>query len=105
MMTEHEIEQRDSQRNLNQELLGDLAVLRTGNVNLRTFEVDVPMIVGARHAMGLSQREFSRILNVSVRTLQDWEQGRRSPTGPAQSLIKIAIKRPEVLKEIFVSYP
>lgn len=48
---------------------------------------------------GLSQSEFAKLLGVSVRTLQDWEQGRREPSGAAQTLIAIAERRPEVLRE------
>ncbi len=102
-MSEREIERRDAQRDLNQELLDDLHVMQDGVKDLRTFVVDQPTIVTARHAMGMTQAEFSRVLNVSLRTLQDWEQGRRTPTGAAQSLIKLAVRRPDVLKEVFSS--
>lgn len=49
--------------------------------------------------MGLSQTQFARLLGVSIRTLQQWEQGRRHPTGPARRLLAIAEKRPDVLLE------
>jgi putative transcriptional regulator len=48
---------------------------------------------------GLSQKEFAKILGVSVRTLQDWEQGRRKPSGEAATLLKIAEKNPDLLME------
>ena len=54
----------------------------------------------ARAATGLSQAQFARLLGVSARTLQEWEQGRKAPSGAAATLLKIAEKRPEVLKEI-----
>ena len=53
-----------------------------------------------RQKSGLSQADFARLLGVSVRTLQDWEQGRRSPTGAARSLLLVAVKRPKVLREV-----
>jgi putative transcriptional regulator len=43
---------------------------------------------------------FATLLGVSARTLQDWEQGRRSPTGAAKPLLKVAVTHPEVLREI-----
>ena len=55
----------------------------------------------ARHKAGLSQAQFAVLLGVSKRTLQDWEQGRREPSGAAKSLLKIAEKRPDVLREVF----
>jgi DNA-binding transcriptional regulator YiaG len=46
-------------------------------------------LIRVRRRTRLTQREFARLLNVSVRTLRNWEQGRRKPTGPAVSLIRI----------------
>lgn len=57
-------------------------------------------IVKARGKLGLSQSKFAAILGISADTLQNWEQGRRSPTGPAQVLLKIAVKHPDVLLEV-----
>lgn len=54
----------------------------------------------ARAATGLSQAQFASLLGVSVRTLQEWEQGRKSPSGAAATLLRIAGKRPDVLKEL-----
>ncbi len=50
-----------------------------------------------RADLKLSQEAFAEALGVSVRTLQNWEQGRRSPTGPAVKLLRIAARHPEVL--------
>lgn len=56
-------------------------------------------VISARTKSGLSQAEFAKLLGVSVRTLQEWEQGRRQPSGAAKTLISIAERRPDVLKE------
>ena len=49
---------------------------------------------------GLSQQKFANVLGVSRRTLEGWEQGRRKPTGAARSLLTIAAKRPDLLREL-----
>ena len=51
---------------------------------------------------GMSQTKFAKMLGVSKRTIQEWEQGRRKPTGAAKSLLTVAEKRPDVLREIFL---
>ncbi|WP_284620781.1 helix-turn-helix domain-containing protein [Aquabacterium humicola] len=65
----------------------------------RATEVEVNEVVQARQSTGLSQAEFATALSISKRTLQEWEQGRRSPSGAAQALIRIARKHPEVVRE------
>lgn len=52
----------------------------------------------ARAKVGLSQSEFATLLGVSVRTLQDWEQGRREPSGAAKTLLRIAARTPEAVR-------
>ena len=52
-----------------------------------------------RHRLGKSQNEFALMIGISVATLQNWEQGRRTPEGPAQALLKIAAKNPEAVAE------
>ena len=54
-------------------------------------------IAAARAATGLSQEQFARLLGVSKRTLQEWEQGRKQPSGAARVLLKIAARQPRVL--------
>ena len=65
----------------------------------RTTQVEVNEVVQARRSTGLSQAEFASALSISKRTLQEWEQGRRLPSGAAQALIRIAHKHPEVVRE------
>ncbi len=57
-------------------------------------------IVRLRTNLGLSQSKFASLLGISRDTLQNWEQGRRQPTGPAKVLLKIAAKNPAVLLEV-----
>ena len=66
-------------------------------------KVAVSPVISARVKSGLSQSQFAGLLGVSIRTLQEWEQGRRVPSKAAQTLITIAERRPEVLREISVS--
>jgi putative transcriptional regulator len=67
----------------------------------RVFRVDPKSdIVRVRSKLGLSQSKFAAILGISEDTLQNWEQGRREPTGPAKVLLKIAARHPEVLLEV-----
>ena len=66
----------------------------------RITRVKLPLAAEARQRMGISQMEFAALLGVSVRTLQDWEQGRREPTGAAKTLIRVAEQHPRVLKKL-----
>lgn len=66
----------------------------------RTTKVKITEAAEARALMGLSQQEFALLLGVSARTLQDWEQGRREPTGAAKMLLRVAVSHPEVLREL-----
>ena len=69
----------------------------------REHPIDVPKALEARMRSGLSQQKFADVLGVSRRTLEAWEQGRRKPTGAARSLLMIATKRPEVLREVLTA--
>ena len=61
---------------------------------------DRMLVAEARAKTGLSQDKFATLLGISVRTLRDWEQGRRSPSGAARTLLRIATKHPEALREV-----
>lgn len=65
----------------------------------RVTQVAQNEVVEARQGTGMSQAEFASALSISKRTLQEWEQGRRSPSGAAQALIRIARKHPRVVRE------
>jgi putative transcriptional regulator len=73
--------------------------IKKGNAG-RRFTRDSFPLVRAKEKAGLSQAEFAELLGVSVRTLQDWEQGRRTPSGAAKTLLKVAERYPEVLREV-----
>src|SRR6184192_10738 len=62
--------------------------------------INVPDVARTRAKTGLSQARFAQLLGVSVRTLQDWEQGRRAPSGAARTLLMIAAKNPQALLEM-----
>jgi len=62
--------------------------------------VNVPGVAEIREKTGLSQSRFAILLGVSVRTLQDWEQGRRAPSGAARTLLLVADKNPKALLEV-----
>ena len=63
----------------------------------RTFEFKPSDIRKIRESLGLSQSEFALLIGVSVATLQNWEQGRRRPEGPARALLRIVEKHPDVV--------
>ena len=65
----------------------------------RVTQVPLNEVAEARQSTGLSQAEFASALSISKRTLQEWEQGRRSPSGAAQALIRIARKHPKIVRE------
>ncbi len=65
----------------------------------RLFTMDVPEVAIIRKNLGISQTEFALMIGVSVRTLQNWEQGRRKPKGPAKALLHIAAKKPGAVLE------
>jgi putative transcriptional regulator len=84
---------------LGEQLLQSVREMKAG-LRGRVHTSEVSSIVEARLLSGLSQAAFAALMGVSVRTLQDWEQGRREPSGAAKTLIKVARLHPEVLKEL-----
>ena len=65
----------------------------------RKYEVKPPDIKMVREKLQVTQREFATMIGVSTRTLQNWEQGRRRPEGPANALLKVAAKNPKAVLE------
>lgn len=101
-MTEKKLKARDAKRDLGAELLASALEMKAGKKG-RVHKIALSEVTQARAKSGLSQSQFAQVLGVSPRTLQEWEQGRRKPSGAAQSLLAIAAKRPEVIREVFQS--
>ena len=78
------------------DLLQSVKQMRRGQA-ARVTKVVLPAAAEARAKTGLSQQDFANLLGVSARTLQDWEQGRREPTGAAKTLLRVAASHPKVL--------
>ncbi len=98
-MTEKQLAQWEKSRDIGQEILQGVRDIKAGRVGRRYTTESYP-IVRAREKSGLSQAKFAELLGVSVRTLQDWEQGRREPNAAAKTLIKVAELHPSVLRKI-----
>lgn len=95
-LSDNELETWETSRDIAAELEQSVREMLTG----QGTEVSISPVVSARIKSGLPQARFAALLGVSVRTLQEWEQGRRQPSGAAKTLITIAQKRPEVLSEL-----
>ena len=76
------------------------AILRGEAKARRTFVFDVSGVRRFRDEHDISQAEFASLLGISVRTLQNWEQGRREPEGPAKVLLQVAAKYPEAVWDV-----
>lgn len=86
-----------AKRNVGREILEGLRQLKRGEIGR---VVSVPSVTAIRERTGLSQAQFAVLLGVSVRTLQEWEQGRRAPSGAARTLLMVAAKNPQALLEV-----
>lgn len=86
-----------AKRNVGKEILQGLHQLKRGEVGR---VVNIPSVTKIRERTGLSQAQFAALLGVSVRTLQEWEQGRRAPSGAARTLLLVAAKNPQALLEV-----
>jgi len=86
-----------AKRNVGREILEGLRELKRGEVGR---VVNIPAVATIRERTGLSQAKFASLLGVSIRTLQEWEQGRRAPSGAARTLLMVAAKNPQALLEV-----
>lgn len=85
------------ERNIGEEILNGIREIKSGKTDR---VVNVPPVADIRQKTGLSQTRFAELLGVSVRTLQDWEQNRRTPSGAARTLLLIAHKNPKALLDV-----
>lgn len=126
MMSDVQLKARDAGRDIGAELLQSVREMKAGQWTRKTTFEPLPdgsvrrtvlradgtvekqevlvgpqwQLMAARAQSGLSQSEFARATGVSVRTLQEWEQGRKVPSGAAQSLLKLISRHPELLAEL-----
>ena len=93
---------------MNDELFAELmesvreggAILRGEKEPSRKFVIEAPDVKQIREGYDLSQREFAALLGISIKTLQNWEQGRRTPHGAARILLQVAAKHPKAVWDV-----
>ncbi len=91
------------ERNVGQEILAGIKEIKEwqqGKKQLKTTRVQLPRaadVAKIRQKLDLTQDEFANFMGVNVKTLQNWEQKRREPQGPARSLLRVAEKAPEAI--------
>jgi putative transcriptional regulator len=94
----------ETERNIGEEILEGIREIKAHKAGAKTLraytlqEPSPPQVIRAK--LQLSQAAFAALMGVSVRTVQDWEQGRRKPSGPALALLRIAEQRPDVFTQI-----
>jgi putative transcriptional regulator len=93
---------RDAKRDIGNELLQAIRDVKAGKYGAK-YQVAPNDIIATRMKCGLSQSQFAAALQISPRTLQQWEQGRRQPSGAADTLLKIVARHPEVLREVMAA--
>lgn len=91
-LSQHDLEALEARRDIGAEILQSIQDMKAGK-----GKVVLSPAVEARTATGLSQSQFARLLGVSVRTLQGWEQGRKQPSGAARTLLAIARSNPKAV--------
>ena len=130
-MTDKALQTRDAKRDIGAELLQAIRDLNAGRRGRKTTIETLPdgtvrrcielpsgtvtkdeVLTGARWALlaarsrsGLSQADFATALGVSKRTMENWEQGRAEPTGPAKVLLKLVAKYPDTVKRLAKMHP
>jgi len=93
--------ERDARRDIGADVLEAIREIKAGGG--RRFTVQVTAATEARLKLGLSQADFAAMLGVSARTLQDWEQGRREPSGAAKALLKVAVAAPKTVRKVLAA--
>jgi putative transcriptional regulator len=98
-LTGRALARMEAKRDIWQEVLDGAGEIKAGRGKRTSVEPRSP-IARARLQAGLTQAQFAAMLGVSQRTLEQWEQGRRTPSGAAKTLIRVAVLHPEILHEI-----
>lgn len=88
-----------AKRDIGNELLQAVREMKTGKAG-RVHHVAISPVAETRVKTGLSQGAFADLIGISKRTVQEWEQGRRAPSGPARALLKIVNRHPDLLQEL-----
>lgn len=91
-----------NERDIFAEIAANRAEMASTGAKVKRTQVTVSEVAQARQALKLTQDGFAELLGVSVRTLQEWEQNRRKPSKSAEVLLKVAIRHPEIVKEVTV---
>lgn len=94
-MTDAQLAKWEASRDLEAELLESVRQMQRGEGT-----VVYSLVIAARQNSKLSQAQFAKLLGVSVRTLQGWEQGRKQPSGAARTLITLAQRNPKALRDL-----
>ena len=97
-MTEKELEAFEATRDIEAEILQGIDDMLANNATKRTVITETDVALARRKAQ-LTQEQFAKLLGVSKRTLESWEQGVRRPSGAATSLIRLFIVDPMFVKE------
>ncbi|WAW10384.1 type II toxin-antitoxin system MqsA family antitoxin [Oxalobacter vibrioformis] len=92
----------EEMKQFSEDLLESVRQMKQGKAARKTA-VSVSDIAAVRNKSKLSQAEFAKLMGVSVRTFQAWEQGKRSPSGAAVTLLRVAEAHPRLLKELVSS--
>ncbi len=99
MAVKHDAEMEQFQS----DLIASVREMNSGHA-ARETRVTLSRVAEVRAHAGLSQKRFAELLGVSPRTLQQWEQGRREPAGAAKTLLRVAERHPEVLRELAAAH-
>ncbi len=86
-----------AKRNLFEEIREGLEAIRDNSDALPRHELAAPDVKAIRGAFDMSQSQLAKFLDLSLSTLQNWEQGRRGPSGAAQTLLRVMEKEPEAV--------